>query len=72
MVIVKPGGTGTPILVISASSQPLPPSRSRIALDPSALPPAKEYTYLGVALDGRAAALSRAFPTSGLRHHRTP
>src|SRR5258707_15538618 len=36
--MVKPGGTGTPSFVISASSPPLPPSSGRRALDPSALP----------------------------------
>src|SRR5215470_15940159 len=46
VVMVKPGGTVTPRLVISASSQPFPPSRCRRALDPSALPLAKAYTYL--------------------------
>ena len=46
VVIVKPGGTVTPRFVISASSQPLPPSRCRSALDPSAFPLAKAYTYL--------------------------
>jgi hypothetical protein len=39
--MVKPGGTGTSIFVISASSQPFPPSRSRMALEPSARPLAK-------------------------------
>ena len=42
VVIVKPGGTGMPRFVISASSQPLPPRRSRIALEPSAFPAPKE------------------------------
>src|SRR5213594_1127434 len=46
--MVKPGGTGTPRLVISASSHPLPPRSGRIALLPSALPFAKAYTYRGV------------------------
>jgi hypothetical protein len=45
--MVKPGGTGTPRLVISASSEPFPPSRGRSALDPSALPAAKKYTSFG-------------------------
>ena len=49
--MVKPGGTGTPRLVISASSHPLPPSRWRSALDPSALPAAKKYTYFGARVD---------------------
>ncbi len=51
VVMVKPGGTGTPRLVISASSHPLPPRSGRIALLPSALPFAKEYTYLGVRVE---------------------
>ena len=45
MVIVKPGGTGRPALVISARPEPLPPSRSFIVRSPSALPPPKKYTY---------------------------
>ena len=45
-----------PFVVISASSQPFPPSKSRSALDPSALPLAKAYTYLGARADGRREA----------------
>ncbi|MNS58100.1 hypothetical protein D3C72_910070 [compost metagenome] len=40
--MVKPGGTGSPALVISARLAPLPPSRSFI----EALPSAKRYTRL--------------------------
>ena len=36
--IVKPGGTGSPALVISARPEPLPPSRSFMLRLPSALP----------------------------------
>src|SRR5206468_9978382 len=43
--MVKPGGTGRPALVISASPDPLPPSRSFIDRLPSALPLPKKYTY---------------------------
>src|SRR5215470_17701501 len=39
--MVKPGGTGSPALVISATPAPLPPSRSRIL----ALPSEKRYTH---------------------------
>src|SRR6266568_2213605 len=35
--MVKPGGTGSPRLAISARFAPLPPSRSRICAPPSAL-----------------------------------
>src|SRR5439155_935698 len=35
VVIVKPGGTGRPSRVISASPAPLPPSRSRMVASPS-------------------------------------
>src|SRR3954469_9926959 len=42
--IVKPGGTGRPAFVISASPDPLPPSRSFILRLPSALPDPKKYT----------------------------
>src|ERR1035437_6460239 len=44
--MVKPGGTGTPMLVISARLAPLPPSRFFMSLLPSALPPPKKYTCL--------------------------
>src|SRR6185503_11971501 len=42
--IVNPGGTGRPALVISASPDPLPPSRSFMFRLPSALPLPKKYT----------------------------
>src|SRR5580704_13387568 len=42
--MVKPGGTGSPALVISASPEPLPPSRSFMFRLPSALPDPKKYT----------------------------
>src|SRR4029077_2819285 len=41
--MVKPGGTGRPALVISATPAPLPPSRLRI----EALPSSKRYTHFG-------------------------
>src|SRR5713226_8240993 len=44
--IVKPGGTGRPALVISASPAPLPPSRSFMLRLPSAFSAPKKYTYL--------------------------
>ena len=47
--MVKPGGTGRPALVISASPAPLPPRTSFILPLPSALPPPKKYTYFVVA-----------------------
>jgi hypothetical protein len=40
--IVKPGGTGIPIAVISARFAPLPPKRSFILAEPSAWPLAKK------------------------------
>src|SRR5690606_23999270 len=43
VVIVKPGGTGSPRLVISARFAPLPPRRSLRSLFPSV----KSYTNLG-------------------------
>src|SRR5437879_8153639 len=42
--MVKPGGTGRPARVISATPAPLPPRRSRIA----ALPSSNRYTHLCV------------------------
>src|SRR6185436_14662502 len=44
--MVKPGGTGSPALVISARPAPLPPSRSFIVRLPSAFPAPKKYTCL--------------------------
>ena len=58
VVMVNPGGTGNPSLVISARFAPLPPSRSFWSLSPSV----KSNTYLvirfslggfGVAMDRR-------------------
>src|SRR5213082_3469679 len=43
--MVKPGGTGSPALVISAKPAPLPPSSSFILPLPSALPAPKKNTY---------------------------
>jgi hypothetical protein len=42
--IVKPGGTGSPILLISARLAPLPPSRAFMVRSPSAVPFPKRYT----------------------------
>ena len=42
VVIVKPGGTGMPMTLISARLAPLPPSRAFISALPSALPPPNE------------------------------
>src|SRR5207302_8732602 len=50
--MVKPGGTGSPILAISASPAPLPPRRSRISARPSALPLPNAYTHLRFARPG--------------------
>src|SRR5580700_1793936 len=47
--MVKPGGTGRPAFVISASPAPLPPRTSFILPLPSALPPPNEYTYFVLA-----------------------
>src|SRR4051812_420496 len=44
--MVNPGGTGTPMLVISARLAPLPPSKFFISLLPSALPPPKKKIRL--------------------------
>jgi hypothetical protein len=41
VVIVNPGGTGSPAFVISATPAPLPPSSARIPALPSPLPFAK-------------------------------
>src|SRR6185503_7780445 len=44
--MVNPGGTGRPMLAISARLAPLPPSRFFISFLPSALPPPKKYVRL--------------------------
>jgi hypothetical protein len=44
VAIVNPGGTGSPIAVISARPAPFPPRRSRRFGSPSALPSPKKYT----------------------------
>src|SRR5580704_7200624 len=44
--MVKPGGTGSPRLAISARLAPLPPSKSRRPALPSALPSPKVNTHL--------------------------
>jgi len=41
VMMVKPGGTGTPLRDISARPEPLPPSRSFIVPSPSAVPAPK-------------------------------
>src|SRR5487761_1494774 len=63
--MVKPGGTGSPARVISATPAPLPPSRSRIW----ALPSSKRYTHLVVrrregapSVDGREARAGAVRP----------
>src|ERR1700709_173410 len=44
--MVKPGGTGSPRLAISARLAALPPSRSRMSALPSALPSPNVNTHL--------------------------
>src|SRR5882762_7481561 len=67
--IVKPGGTGSPALVISARPAPLPPRTSFIFPLPSALPPPKEYTYFVAAgfvdADFVSAGFVSIMPVSG-------
>src|ERR1700686_3809126 len=63
--MVKPGGTGSPRLAISARLAPLPPSRSRRPALPSALPSPNVKTHLpdfAVSAAGLAAAILPALP----------
>src|SRR5690242_7253174 len=53
--MVKPGGTGSPRLAISARLPPLPPSRSLRSL----LPSAKSYTYLVIARSSSPCCVER-------------
>src|SRR5207237_8367484 len=56
---VRPGGTGIPGRVISATPAPLPPSRSRISLDPS------ENRYTHLVLDSVSVAMASKFDPDG-------
>src|SRR3978361_1547486 len=70
--MVKPGGTGSPRLAISARLAPLPPSRSRMLALPSALPSPKVKTHLpafaasaaGLVAAGFGAALAGLFASA--------
>src|ERR1700686_3044677 len=67
--IVKPGGTGSPRLAISARLAPLPPSKSRNPALPSALPSPNVNTHLpdfAVSAAGLAAATLPAGFGAGL------
>src|SRR5579859_7873722 len=62
--MVKPGGTGSPRLAISARLAPLPPNRSRKPALPSALPSPNVKTHLpdfAASLAGLATALPAGF-----------
>src|SRR5881628_1659202 len=61
--MVNPGGTGRPMLAISARLAPLPPSRFFISFVPSALPPPKKKIRLLVLTAGAflPAAVARPF-----------
>src|SRR3990170_1275714 len=56
--MVKPGGTGSPRLAISARLAPLPPSKSRNPALPSALPSPKVNTHLPAFIASVAALLA--------------
>jgi hypothetical protein len=49
--MVKPGGTGRPMRVISARFAPLPPRRAFMEPSPSARPLPQVYTYFGALPD---------------------
>src|SRR5262249_10227894 len=66
--MVKPGGTGSFRLAISASPTPLPPSKLRIEAVPSARPSPKPYTHLPLDCGAAAFALGR---TLGWKEFRT-
>src|SRR6478752_8232863 len=63
--MVKPGGTGRPRLAISARLAPLPPSRSRISVRPSALPSPNVNTHLPALAAAGAALAGAAFLGAG-------
>src|SRR4051812_26368680 len=64
--MVKPGGTGSPRLAISARFAPLPPSRSRISALPSALPSPNVNTHLPALAAAGAAFFGATFGATGL------
>ena len=55
VVIVKPAGTGSPMVAISARFAPLPPSRFFMEASPSDIPFPKRYTYFTAFSAGAAA-----------------
>src|SRR5271163_3771434 len=61
--MVKPGGTGSPRLAISARLAPLPPNRSRRPALPSALPSPKVKTHLSDFGAAATAGLGAGFAT---------
>src|ERR1700722_11831387 len=61
--MVKPGGTGSPRLAISARLAPLPPNRSRRPALPSALPSPKVKTHLSDFGAAETAGLGACFAT---------
>src|SRR6202048_3978301 len=65
--MVKPGGTGSPRLAISARLAPLPPSKSRISALPSALPSPKVNTHLPDFAAPAAGLLAGALLAGALR-----
>src|ERR1700686_894490 len=60
--IVKPGGTGSPRLAISARLAPLPPSKSRNPALPSALPSPNGNTHLPDFTASAAGLLAATLP----------
>ena len=50
VVIVNPGGTGTPIRFISAKLAPFPPNKFFIVVSPSAFLLPKKYTFFVVVI----------------------
>src|SRR6266404_8737312 len=61
--MVKPGGTGSPRLAISARLAPLPPSKSRNPALPSALPSPNVNTHLPDFAASSAGLLASSLPT---------
>jgi hypothetical protein len=49
--MVNPGGTGSPMDIMSARFAPFPPRRFFMLAVPSALPSPKKYTYLFFCVD---------------------
>src|SRR5262249_38739838 len=72
VLIVKPGGTGRPRLVISARFAPLPPSRNFCSFEPSSNAKTYRIVFLPLGRDHKRARQSVVKPLAGAREEGEP